>query len=422
MKKTLTLLLALLMCLSLVLTSCNNGLSDEDMDKIFGYIDDKLDGKDDGNDNNDDNSNNQTSTHTHSYSSWTVSKEATCVDAGEESRACSCGDVEKRTVAATGVHTYGSNSRCSGCGSPKPSEGLAFKSNGDGTCSVVGKGTCTDTKLVIPMYSPAGDIVTSIGEKAFCASYDSDTEDKEFAEALTVIILPDSIKHIGEMAFYGCGMTNLTIPSGVTSMETLAFAWCEKLSNLVISDGVSSIGQSAFTGCSNLKNITIPGSVKEIGAGAFSSCANLSNVVINDGVKIIGKVAFSGCEKLTTVTIPNSVNEIGNGAFAFCKQLTTIYFNGTSAQWNSISKIDNGGWDDWDYNNGNNYKIQFSDGSSGGWTDCSHCTGGMVTCTRCGGNGWVYDAWNNKIMCGGGCGGSGAKYCPYCDGNGQVKE
>ena len=45
--------------------------------------------------------------------------------------------------------------------------GLAFTSNGDGTCYVSGKGICTDTDIIIPSVSPDGDSVTSIGFSAF---------------------------------------------------------------------------------------------------------------------------------------------------------------------------------------------------------------------------------------------------------------
>ena len=51
--------------------------------------------------------------------------------------------------------------------SRKQSNGLAFVSNNDGTCYVAGIGTCEDTELILPMYSPAGELVTAIGEKAF---------------------------------------------------------------------------------------------------------------------------------------------------------------------------------------------------------------------------------------------------------------
>ncbi len=47
-----------------------------------------------------------TGTHVHSYGEWTVTKAATCTEAGERQRTCSCGDVETETIAATG-HSFG---------------------------------------------------------------------------------------------------------------------------------------------------------------------------------------------------------------------------------------------------------------------------------------------------------------------------
>ena len=51
------------------------------------------------------------------------------------------------------------------------SQGLEFTSNGDGTCYVSGIGTCTDTDLVVPPVSPAGDAVIAIGIHAFAYCY-----------------------------------------------------------------------------------------------------------------------------------------------------------------------------------------------------------------------------------------------------------
>ncbi|MBO5326519.1 MAG: hypothetical protein J6A84_00180 [Clostridia bacterium] len=48
-----------------------------------------------------------TPTHTLEWGEWKVSTPATCATDGEEKRVCgSCGDVEKRTVAATQNHTF----------------------------------------------------------------------------------------------------------------------------------------------------------------------------------------------------------------------------------------------------------------------------------------------------------------------------
>ena len=49
--------------------------------------------------------NNPTEPHVHKWSEWSVTTEPTCTVAGEESRSCACGEVEKRTVEAKG-HAY----------------------------------------------------------------------------------------------------------------------------------------------------------------------------------------------------------------------------------------------------------------------------------------------------------------------------
>lgn len=40
--------------------------------------------------------------HVHDWSEWTVEKVATCTEAGEEARSCSCGERETRTIAEAG--------------------------------------------------------------------------------------------------------------------------------------------------------------------------------------------------------------------------------------------------------------------------------------------------------------------------------
>ena len=51
-------------------------------------------------------------------------------------------------------------------------------------------------------------------------------------------------------------MTSITIPNGVTSIGTYAFATCTSLTSITIPDSVTSIGTYAFDGCSKLSSIT----------------------------------------------------------------------------------------------------------------------------------------------------------------------
>ena len=155
---------------------------------------------------------------------------------------------------------------------------------------------------------------------------------------------------IGASAFRGCdGLTSVTIPDSVTSIENVAFAECSGLTSVIMPNGIMSIGEDAFAGCSGLTCITIPDSVTHIGGGAFSGCGCLTsvtipqcvldkglssvfsssyqkikNVVILDSATSIGDYVFQSCSGLTSVTIPYGVKNIGNRAFEYCSGLTNV--------------------------------------------------------------------------------------------------
>ena len=249
-----------------------------------------------------------------------------------------------------------------------------------------------------------GDSVTSIGICAF-----------QYCPSLTSVTIPDSVTLIGDNAFNDCTaltrvnisnlsawckisfggrlanplchdaklylngreLTNITIPSDVTRIESWALYGCNSLTSVTIPDSVTSIGDGAFSSCHSLKafkgkfalsdnsclivdgvlnsfaigcgatKYTIPNSVTSIGEYAFYKCKSLTSVTIPDSVTSIGNSAFYGCTgelmvncnipsasefkygafygtKFTKVTIGNSVTLIGDYAFRDCTALTSV--------------------------------------------------------------------------------------------------
>ena len=141
-----------------------------------------------------------------------------------------------------------------------------------------------------------------------------------YCSSLSEIVIPSSVTSIGDSAFYGCNsLSEIVIPSSITSIGDSAFYGCNSLSGIVIPSSVTSIGDRAFSSCDSLSEIVIPSSVTSIGKSAFWGCNSLSEIVIPSSVTSIGKGAFYVCDSLSEIVIPSSVTSIGDSAFYGCK-------------------------------------------------------------------------------------------------------
>ena len=187
------------------------------------------------------------------------------------------------------------------------------------------------TEIIIP------DSVTEIGDRAFrgCSGLtkvDMSSGLKQIGDSafygctgLTSIDIPDGLKQIGDSAFSGCtGLTSIDIPDGIDVISSGAFQSCEGLTDITIPNSVTIIGQSAFFRCKNLTSIDIPASVKTIDNFAFGKCTGLVGINIPDGVKEINSFAFEYCTGLVSINIPDSVTSIGGGAFEGCTALVSV--------------------------------------------------------------------------------------------------
>ena len=142
------------------------------------------------------------------------------------------------------------------------SSGLEFRSKGNGTCAVVGIGSCTERMITIPSKSPAGDTVVEISVGAF-------------ADCRTVVdvTVPDTVVSIGTGAFSGCvSLESITVgeanplyssEDGVLfnkAKSTLLLYPAGKRDTIyVLPRSVTRIGESAFAAAYSLVELKFQG-------------------------------------------------------------------------------------------------------------------------------------------------------------------
>lgn len=125
----------------------------------------------------------------------------------------------------------------------------------------------------------------------------------------------------------------------VTKIEANAFYNQIDLGKVVIPASVTEIGNSAFAYCDSIGTVELSEGLITIGDYAFNQLAyNLTTIDIPDSVTSIGNYAFGSCYELKTVHIGKGVTSIGDYVFNECIKLTDIYYAGTEAEWNAITK------------------------------------------------------------------------------------
>lgn len=172
------------------------------------------------------------------------------------------------------------------------SKGIEYRSNSDGTCAVVGMGSCGDRVVKISTQSPNGDRVVAIADGAF-----------KNETGVSEVILPSSIITIGKDAFRGSGITVINIPSSVMS-----------------------IGEGAFARCLSLTAINVN--------GANPIYASEDGVLFDREMETL--ICYPSGKSGSTYTIPKSVTKIGAMAFSSCTYLTNVKYEGTEKQWKNV--------------------------------------------------------------------------------------
>ena len=169
----------------------------------------------------------------------------------------------------------------------------------------------------------------------------TDILDNAFKDTgLTQITIPSSITSIGANSFqYTIYLKNITVDSNNNNYSDISgvlfnknktnliqYPLANTITSYAIPSSVTSIEANAFNGAIHLIQIKVPSSVTMIGDSAFERIINLESVIFSPDsiLNSIEKEAFFDTSKLTSIIIPSNVTSIGENVFQN-SGLTTVY-------------------------------------------------------------------------------------------------
>lgn len=159
--------------------------------------------------------------------------------------------------------------------------------------------------------------VVSIGDNAFSWS------------TLQEIVIPETVKTVGESAFYSCTeLKKAIVEGGKEGFGTHLFEECKALESAVIGEGHTMVPEYTFRFCNSLSDVKLPSTLKEIRGsselgGAFIYCSSLQSIELPEGLTSIGIMGFNG-SGLTSIHLPESLTDIGASAFNGCSSLESV--------------------------------------------------------------------------------------------------
>lgn len=116
----------------------------------------------------------------------------------------------------------------------------------------------------------------------------------EYNKQIRTYVIPSTVTKIGELAFAYSNITDLYIPEGVKTMESMAVFKNTVLQNVYSYTTDSAITDVTYKAVDSMKTVynSLPEGLEYIGSDCFYYCRNLSYMYIPSSVTYIGHHAF----------------------------------------------------------------------------------------------------------------------------------
>ena len=205
-----------------------------------------------------------------------------------------------------------------------------WDSNGDGELSKEEAAAVTSLNKVFDHNKD----ITSFDELQYFTGLTSiGTCEFEFCENLSSIIIPENVETIGKEAFFGCNLSRIHIPKKVRKIGEKSFV-LDILNEITVEKDnpvydsrnncnaiIETKSNTLVLGCGKT---TIPDGITAIGDEAFYLCGALTSLILPESVMSIGKLAFYECYALSSINIPKGVTFIDAYAFESCRKIKSI--------------------------------------------------------------------------------------------------
>jgi hypothetical protein len=118
-------------------------------------------------------------------------------------------------------------------------------------------------------------------------------------------------------------LTEYTVAEGTEIICDRAFHDCKALESILLPDSIKAIGEAAFSGCRNLREINIPEGVAVIRQGTFRDTDSLADLALPESVTQIEKFALGS--GLTTLGCEAPEIDFNRSALQYCNRLATVF-------------------------------------------------------------------------------------------------